>query len=228
MAAPRFPGNSSQSFGTWDKPAPPMPPVSFVNGWNVRCPGIPPFNSAETLKIKSLRDPKPVELPGLSGDMRISQVKDAFRRQELLTARKAITLRWHGADLDDATTLDEQRIQDGATLEAAFRVRSQAELESLRVIKHILIVDTSGEGTFVDNVNNSTPIVSLKTLMKAPETAKIFFSPAFTSNFGAPLLDENTLGSYGILDGDVLYYASGEAPAEVADAGGAKPAGKKK
>ena len=55
-----------------------------------------------------------------------------------------------------------------------------------------------------------------------------FFSPAFTSNFGAPLLDENTLGSYGILDGDVLYYASGEAPAEVADAGGAKPAGKKK
>ena len=78
--------------------------------------------------------------------------------------------------------------------------------------------DTSGVCTVVDNVMSTTPISALKALIKAPPTATIQFSPAFTSNFGATLADDRTLASCGVLDGDVLYYASGEPAAPAVEA----------
>ena len=92
-------------------------------------------------------------------------------------------------------------------------------------VHHVLVVDLSGSSTVVEGLTPATQIAALKALMKAPATAQLFFSPAFCSNFGAPLTDESTLGGCGVLDGDVLYYSSGEAPEPTPDA---KPASPKK
>ena len=92
-------------------------------------------------------------------------------------------------------------------------------------VHHVLVVDLSGSSTVVEGLTPATQIAALKALMKAPATAQLFFSPAFCSNFGAPLTDESTLGGCGVLDGDVLYYSSGEAPEPPPDA---KPASPKK
>merc|ERR1712023_100943 len=61
------------------------------------------------------------------------------------------------------------------------------------------MADTSGQCTVVENLTSNTLISSLKALIKAPETARIQFSPAFTSNFGASLADDRTLGCCGVL-----------------------------
>ena len=116
----------------------------------------------------------------------IAEVKRAFARQLLLGARKAIILRWHGAELDDDATLDQMHIAHGATLQAAFRARTAAELEELRTIRHILMVDVGGNSSSIDSADASTRISSLKALLKSPE-AQLYFSPAFTSAFGTPL-----------------------------------------
>ena len=98
------------------------------------------------------------------------------------------------------------------------RQRTHKEMEQLEAVKHILLVNLEGIGTVVEPVEPSTTIAMIKGLLKAPPSAAITFSPVFASSFGVPLEDERTLSSYNVLDGDVLYYTTGEPPAPEAEA----------
>ena len=133
--------------------------------------------------------------------MTVAEVKSAFARSQHLSARKAIELRWYGATLEDGKTLEELKVPNGATFEAAFRNRTQTELEAMRTVRHVLMVETGDVATIIEGVTPTTQIGTLKTLVNknAPPTARIHFSPAFTSNFGANLADDKTLGACGVL-----------------------------
>lgn len=220
-------GQHSPPTRAWDSPVPPQLPDSLSNMWNLRGT-LPPFKSATAIKVTSIRTNGPVDISGLCGTTTVGDVKQLYARQQRLGARKTLSLRFYGRTLeDDATTLDDLKVTEGATFEAALRARTATDLEAMKKVTHVLMVDTSGAASAVQGVSAATTIAALKALIKAPETAQIYFSPAFTANFGAALADDKSLGSCGVLDGDVLYYSSGE---EVIPGAGdaAKPPPKKK
>ena len=196
--------------GLWAKTQVSLP-MSHANAWS-SSRGRPSHMPARELKITSLRTKQAVVLSDLAGTLTIAEVGKLFARQIHLSSRKAISLRWQGSPLIDDETLDAQHIPDGATLEAVMRARTQAELQALQTIEHILLVDVTGTATVVDNVGASTTIGSIKALLKAPPTSQITFSPVFASSFGTPLADDRTLASCSVLDGDVLYFSTGEPP----------------
>jgi len=183
-------------------------------------------NPVTTVAVRSLKtkEPLPVQLEGDKVHT-VADVIVAFRRTLVISSRKAIKLRWLGADLEDINkSLGAYRVPDGAMLDAAFRTRTNAELEELKTVTSVLVSDQAGT---VDRyeVTASTLVSDLKVMCKqAPETP-LHFSPNYTSAFGTPLLDDRTIGSYGVLDGDVLYCIN---PNIVPAAAAAAPPPKKK
>lgn len=172
----------------------------------------------EKLKVRTITNKELIELTELTGETTVAEVKRALAAQLHLTNRKKTTLRWYGANLeDDTATLDSLHIPDGAQLDAVFKTRLPQELEEFKAIKHIQMVDLSGAAIRMEGVSEKTEIAAIKAMLKAPETALVYFSPVFTSTFGTPLADERTLGSYNVLDGDVLYYSTGVPPEPAAD-----------
>jgi len=135
-----------------------------------------------------------------------------------ISSRKAIVLRWQGNELDDHKTLRECRVPDNATLHAAFRKRTAAELAELHLRpavpmeldgfaynqQHIYVVDQ--EGTLVEAVvTGATLVGELKAQCQHAPEVGYYFSAHFTSTIGTPLGDDRTLGSYGVLEGDALF-----------------------
>ena len=208
----------------WDEQPYRPAPLSMTSSWALsRAP--PSHKPATTLKVTSIRSKDPKILQEISSAMTITDVKAAYARELHISCRKAITLRWHGKDLEEEdATLDALHIPDGAVLEAAFRTRSPPELKAFEQVEQVLLVDLNtgdGGGAIILEVNSSSQIKTIKETLKAPPTAVIYFTPFFTSNFGPPLDDERTLGSYHVLNGDVLYFSSGTPPAPPADAAAA-------
>ena len=160
----------------------------------------------------------------------VADVKAAFSQQLMISPRKAITIRWLGAELNDSSTLSDLRVPEGALFEAAFRQRKPAELEPFQNVQHVIvhIEFPETESRIVDVPASSSTLVSeLKVLCKPPSSCQISFSAYNTSAFGIPLDDERTLGSYGVLDGDLLFCTPGSGPTSDADVAKPPPAKKK-
>ena len=203
----------------WDAQPKRAPPTSLTASWALsRTP--PSHKPVTTLRVRTITAKDPTLLTECNGSMTIADVKRAFRIATHLSSRKQITLRWYGAALEDeSASLDSLHLPDGAVLEAVFRTRKPDELKAFETIRHVLMVDFSGIGTCLqDGVSHSTLVGAIKLQLKLPPTALIFFTPFFTSSWGTPLEDERTLGSYSVLDGDVLYFTTGEPPPPPADA----------
>ena len=146
-----------------------------------------------------VRQKEPFVLGGLNGGMTVADTKTELARAMFISVRKAKTLHWNGLELDDQKTLDAQHVREGAALELTLRARAQTELNAFRTIKHVIILDTGGLAIALEGVSNTTKPGDIKAQIKAPETATISFSPVYTANFGAPLADDKTLSSYGVL-----------------------------
>jgi hypothetical protein len=214
--AAALPRMGAASKGPWDQRPPLAPPTSLSTSWTMGR-SLPTQPSCSRVIVSSLRSKQPVELTDLQGGMLLSELKCAFAQEIRCGNRKAITLRLYGEDIgpDDAT-LDQLRLPDNAALSAAFRQRSQEELQQIEAVSHVVMVDVAGTATVVDNLNPSTSVSALKAAIKAPE-CQIYFSPTLGSAFGTPLVDERTLGSYRMLDGDVCFYSNGPASAAPAE-----------
>jgi hypothetical protein len=174
----------------------------------------------EQVLISSVRTKEPVPIalgPLEKADVTVADVKAAFAQQVLVTPRKAMILRWLGAELDDAQTLRELRVPDRALFEVAFRQRKPPELEPFKMVRRIVVTDLEGNPCDVP-ASSSTLISEVKALCKQPPTCQLFFSAYSTSAFGVPLEDERTLGSYSVLDGDVLFCSPGTGAAPAAEA----------
>ena len=113
--------------------APRVLPTSLTTSWSRRG-ALPRFTSAKSLQISSMRTKRPTALENMHGQLLVCEVKLAFAKEVQLNARKAIVLRWYGDELDDSLTLDACRVPDGATLEATFRQRTEAEIEAMRAV----------------------------------------------------------------------------------------------
>ena len=163
----------------------------------------------------------------------VADVKKAFALALTLSSRKHVTLLWVGKELeDDSRTLQSLKVPDGTTFEAKIRKRTLPELEPLKNITYVIVSDLGDEknpdGNNLEVKATAKTLVSeVKALCKRPETDKLNFTPNFTSSFGTPLANERTLGSYNILDGDILVMTPGEEVA-AADAGAADAKGGKK
>lgn len=108
-------------------------------------------------------------------------------------------LRFFGETMEnDEATLDQLKVSNGTRLDAAFRQRTPSELEALKAINYVLVVDTSGECAVMDGLSAATPVAALKERLKTPQCL-LYFSTTFSPTFGTPLADERTLGSYGVL-----------------------------
>lgn len=202
----------------WDSaPSRSAPPSQLASWYAARA--APGTNECTTLKVRTVTAKEPIVLSDLSGNTTIAEVKRALAAALHLSNRKKTTLRWYGAALEDEqATLQDLHIPNDAQLEAVFRTRLPQELEEFKTIKHVLMIDLDGNALTLEGVSNSTEVSAIKAMLKAPETALVYFSPVFTSTFGTPLADERTLGSFNVLDGDVLYYSTGVPPAPAADA----------
>jgi len=192
---------------------PPKAPTSLVASWDLGR-AAPALRSVEYLLIASLRTREPARVAGFTGASTVAEVKRAFAQQLHLSARKAVVLRFFGETMEnDEATLDQLKVSNGTRLDAAFRQRTPSELEALKAINYVLVVDTSGECAVMDGLSAATPVAALKERLKTPQCL-LYFSTTFSPTFGTPLADERTLGSYGVLDGDVLYYTTGAPPKE--------------
>lgn len=186
-------------------------PHSLVRGWQEPSAAIEsqlyrgfpkPVSSIYVSSIKTKR-PLLIKLDGEPVHT-VADVKASFRKALALTSRKAIIIRWLGAEIEDHKTLSQCKVPDGATLDAAFRSRSNAELEVLKKINHVLVADQDGNVS-VQEASGSLQISALKQQCKHVPEMPYYFSPHYTSAFGTPLDDERTLSSYHVLDGDVLF-----------------------
>jgi hypothetical protein len=202
----------------WDAQPSRAAPPSQLSSWYASR-GAPGTNECTTLKVRTITAKDPVVLSDLSNETTIAEVKRAVGAALHLSNRKKTTLRWYGAALeDDEATLQDLHIPNDAQLDAVFRTRLPQELDEFKTIKHVLMVDLDGNALTLEGVSNSTEVGAIKAMLKAPPTALVYFSPVFTSTFGTPLADERTLGSFNVLDGDVLYYSTGVPPEPAADA----------
>ena len=196
MAVPRDPGSATRK--AWDAEVPPHLADSLTFSWKLRS-GMPSFKSAEVVKVRSVSSKEPTQV-AVSGSMTVDELKKEIARTLHVSSRKAMTLLFYGTELDGAKSLDQNHVRDGALLDVTFKSRSQAELDTLKALKHVLLIEGRGDTAIVlENLSPSTLVSTIKATLKAPPTAQLFHSPVFSSNFGAALLDERTLGSYGVL-----------------------------
>jgi len=238
IAIPRGPGRPAHA---WDEQPPPKGPNSQNKPWG-ESRTVQDYtsyytgklyknhpNPVCTVSVRSLKskDPLTVQLEG-DKEHTVADVKVAFRRALVISSRKMIKLRWLGEDLEDSKKLGECRVPDGALLEAAFKARTNAELEALHLVTHVLVSDQAGTVTTCA-VTSKTTVGELKVMCKmvgkkkedgTPIEVPFHFSPHYTSAFGTPLADVKTLGDLGVLDGDVLYMINPDvqptAPVEAA------------
>ena len=230
MAVPRGPPRPDHA---WDEQPPPRAPYSHARAWSESMTvtdysdghlykGFP--NPVTNVNVRSLKTKEPVPVR-LEGDTvhTVADVKVAFRRHLVISSRKAIVLRWLGEELDDNKTLGSCRVPDNALLEAAFKTRTNAELDALKTVTHVLVVDQAGT-VIPCEATNSTLVSDLKVQCKYPPETPFHFSPHYTSAFGTPVADDKSLSSCGVLDGDVLYCIN---PAVVAAPKDAPPPKKK-
>ena len=234
IAVPRGPPRPAHA---WDEAPPSQAPYSFGKSWYESTTVADRLDTSSSLykgypkpvlslHVRSLKTKQPLELPlGGERDHSVADVKVAFRKALVISSRKAITLRWQGHDLPDGKTLGELRVPDGATLEAAFRTRGNDELEALKTVTHVLVCDQDGEVALAE-VTSATIVGDVKAQCKLLPPMPMYFSPHYTSAFGTPLINERTLGSYAVLDGDVLYVNS--KPLDGDGAAAAAPPPKKK
>ena len=179
--------------------------------------------------VKAISRSKPVEIPKLTPETTVGDLKRMIALTLAITSRKHITLRRYGADVtNDEATLDELRVPDRAAFDIALRTRTTAELEGLHSVEHILLQSSDPHEPATQlEVSAETTVAQVKALLKA-NGLDLCFSPVFGSAFGTPLENDRTLGSYGCLDGDVFYLKSSTPADADAKAADAKPKGGKK
>lgn len=178
-----------------------------------------------TLHFRTLSQPQPVTLSDLAPDATLADVRALLARALGCSLRRHMTIRHQGVELADGSTLQQHRVSEGATLQLSMRPKSGTELESLAELTHVLLISSTKDAEsphLAVPVGADTLVGAVKKEMRAPE-AEVYFSPHHASSFGHPLLDERTLGSYGVLDGDVLYFASAAAAAGSAPPPKGKP-----
>ena len=214
---------ASASAAAWDNLAP-IPPQSLGRPWD-QSKTVQDFDGrapvpVTKVTVRSLKTKVPIELQLNCGEPEqphgatVADVRAAFSRELMISSRKAITLRWLGADLpDDGTPLTALHVPNGAQLEAAFRQRSLAELEELKNLRQILLVDNAGNAVPCE-VTPTTLVSDLKAMWKQPPEAELYFTPHYTSAFGTPLVNDRTLVSVGVLNGDVLFMKTPSTTAE--------------
>ena len=140
-------------------------------------------------------------------NLTVSHVKRAYRKALAISSRKHVALRWQGVELEDSCTLEDCRVPDGATLDAAFRSRTHAQLDALGPLTHLLIVDETG-AVLEAEASGDTVVSDLKAQSGHEPEVRYLFAAHFTSALGTPLENDRTLKSYGLRDGDVICCIS--------------------
>lgn len=183
----------------WDAPVPVHLADSLNFSWKLTGSQTGGFKTATALKVRTVRSKEPTTV-SVQGSWTTDDVKGALARALHVSSRKVMTLSWYGTELEDGKSLDQLRVPEGAALDLSLRSRSQTELDALKAVKHVLIVEGKGENAVhLDGLSPATQVAQIKATMKAPPTASLYHSPVFTSGFGAALVDERTLGSYCVL-----------------------------
>jgi len=174
------------------------------------------------LQIKTLSTKDPLEVEMADGAT-VGDLKAQIVQRLSISPRKALVLRWYGSVIEDAKRLSEYWIPEGATLEMSTSNRTTAELEELKAqLNKLRIKDMGGRVGLVEGLKPSTTVVELKKriaegkLFKPEEgflavdpknpVCELFYSAVFGASFGLSLDDEKTLGSYGMLNDDVVLF----------------------
>uniref|UniRef100_A0A7S0LGV7 Ubiquitin-like domain-containing protein n=1 Tax=Coccolithus braarudii TaxID=221442 RepID=A0A7S0LGV7_9EUKA len=149
--------------------------------------------------------------------MTVLQLKTRIAHSLNISPRKQLQLQWWGTPLEDNKTLQHHTVSDGGELQLRLRSRAHSELEGMRGITQVRVRSDSA----VTLVTGLTPLVTVHQLKRnlierkalgldpktSEETVKLFYSPFFAPMpvFGNPLDEAQTLGSFGILDDDILF-----------------------
>jgi len=197
-------------------------PHSVQRSWDMsRSAPIPP--SPKRLLVKTLSSKDPIEIAELPDPITVAELKFQIAQRLAVPPRKALVLRWYGSVIDDAHTLAHYHVPEGATLEMSITTRTTAEIEELKKeLKQLRIKDNSGRMGIIEGLKPSTKVLELKKviaerkLFKPEEgfltvdpknpVCELIYSAMYTSTFGISLEDEKTVGSYGMLDDDVILF----------------------
>ncbi|KAL3917904.1 MAG: hypothetical protein SGPRY_006220 [Prymnesium sp.] len=175
--------------------------------------------SPHRVAVRSLASKDPVELE-LTEGATVADLKGQICQKLSISPRKKLTLRWYGTALEDARTLHQLNVPDGATLEMSSSVRSATEIEELKAqLKQVRIKSTDGRTVLIEALKPTTKVLEIKKTIaerkffKAEEgflsvDAKnpLIYSSVFNASFGVPLDDEKTLGSYGMINDDIILF----------------------
>jgi len=199
------------------------------------------LSPAKKLFVRTLSAPQPIEVD-MTPEMTVAELKAQISVKMFASPRKALGLRWYGADLDDQQLLTHYRIPDGATLQMSMHARTQAEMELLKQVRQLRVRTMEGKVAIIDGVKPATRVGEIKKAIAERKAfgpipnfdaknpvCELLYSTVFNSSFGISLEDEKTLGSYGMLNDDVLLFKPPlEEAEEDAKKKGDKKEGKKK
>jgi len=197
-------------------------PHSVQRSWDMSR-GAPVPGSPKRLVIKTLSSKDPIEMAELPDGMTVGELKALIAQRMSVPPRKALLLRWYGSIIEDEHTLMHYHIPDGAALEMQMTGRTSAEVDELKAqLKQLRIKNTDGKVGIIEGLKPSTRVFDIKKtiaerkLFKPEEgflavdpknpVCELVYSAVFTGSFGVTLDDEKTLGSYGMLDDDVLLF----------------------
>jgi len=205
--------------------------------------GAPIVPHPKKLVIRTLSSKDPVQIETPVG-MTVGDLKYEIAQRMVLMPRKALSLRWYGSLLEDQYGLPHYRIPDGAMIEMAMHPRPAAEIEQLqRDMKQVRVKGMDGKVFVIEGVKQSTKVFEIKKtiaerkLFKPEEgflpvdpknpVCELFYSTVFGATFGISLDDEKTVGSYGMLNDDVVLFKPAIDEEFVAAAAAAAKKGKK-
>lgn len=172
--------------------------------------------------IRTLSSKDLIEMETVEG-MTVSTLKAHIAQRMSVPPRKALVLRWYGSVIEDDKTLWHYKIPDGAALDMSMSSRSSAEVEELKVqLKQLRVRAMDGKVGLVEGLKPSTKVLEVKKtiaekkLFKPEEgflavdpknpVCELVYSSVFGSTFGIALDDDKSLGSYGMLNDDVILF----------------------
>jgi len=210
-------------------------PHTVQRSWDMSR-GAPIIEPPKKVLIRTLSAPQPVEIDTTEkmtvGDLKaeIAMKMSASPRKALDLRWYGSLLEDHfylGWQEDPNKKLDisspppppHYRIPEGATLELSMHSRSQTEIEQLKQVRQVRVRTMDGKAAVIDGVKPATKIADIKKTIAERKVfgtipnfdaknpvCELLYSTVFGASFGTALDDERTIGSYGMLNDDVLVF----------------------
>uniref|UniRef100_A0A7S4ES42 Ubiquitin-like domain-containing protein n=1 Tax=Chrysotila carterae TaxID=13221 RepID=A0A7S4ES42_CHRCT len=171
----------------------------------------------EHVLIRSLSAPNGNVQVEASASMTVKALKTHLAHLLNVPPRKSMHLLWWGAQMDDNCELGRYNINTGAELHLKLTTRPISDLEGLREITQIR-VRCDESMIVIKEISEHATILALKKRLlvqnafrldpkAAVQSVRLFYSPVMTplATFATPMEDERTIGSYGVLEDDIMF-----------------------